>query len=128
MERGLEEAARFARNRALGGVSIGTHQAVAHRIARMKLRLETSRLLVYRAAWLLDQEARGQATLGAALAKWHLAESAAESALDALRLRGGEGFLEESGLPAEAMDAIGGTIHSGTGDVLASIVAKWLGI
>jgi alkylation response protein AidB-like acyl-CoA dehydrogenase len=126
MERGLEEAVRFARSRSLGGVPIARHQAVAHRIARMKLRLETSRMLVYRAAWLLDQGSRSQAE--AALAKWHLAESAAESALDALRLRGGEGFLEESGLPADALDALGGTIHSGTSDVLASIVANWLGI
>lgn len=126
MERALEEAVRFARTRSLGGVPIGTHQAVAHRIARMKLRLETSRLLVYRAAWLLDQGARGQAE--AALAKWHAGESAAESALDAMRLRGGEGFLEESGLPGAALDAMGGTIHSGTSDVLATIVAKWLGI
>jgi alkylation response protein AidB-like acyl-CoA dehydrogenase len=126
MERALEEAVRFARTRSLGGAPIATHQAVSHRIARMKLRLETSRLLVYRAAWLLDQGSRGQAE--AALAKWHLAESAAESALDALRLRGGEGFLEESGLPADALDALGGTIHSGTGDVLATIVAKWLGV
>jgi len=126
MERALEEAVSFARERTLGGVSIATHQAVSHRIARMKLRLETSRLLVYRAAWLLDQGARGHAE--AALAKWHLAESAVESALDAMRLRGGEGFLEETGLAGDAIDALGGTIHSGTGDVLATIVAKWLGI
>lgn len=126
MERAVEDAVRFARGRSLGGVSIATHQAVTHRIARMKLRLETSRLLVYRAAWVLDQGARGQAE--AALAKWHVAESAAESAIDAMRLRGGEGFLEESGLPGDAMDALGGTIHSGTSDVLASIIAKWLGI
>lgn len=126
MERALEEAVRFAKGRSLGGVAIASHQAVTHRIARMKLRLETSRLLVYRAAWILDQGARGQAE--AALAKWHVAESAAESALDAMRLRGGEGFLEESGLPGDALDALGGTIHSGTGDVLASIIAKWLGL
>ncbi|XXX74760.1 acyl-CoA dehydrogenase family protein [Sorangium sp. So ce134] len=126
MERALGEAVRFARERAIGGQSIARHQAVAHRLARMKLRLETSRLLVYRAAWELDQGRRGQAE--AALAKWHAADSAVRSALDDLQLRGGAGYLEESGLPSAVDDALGGSIHSGTSDVLATIVARWLGV
>ncbi|WP_437722386.1 acyl-CoA dehydrogenase family protein [Sorangium sp. So ce861] len=126
MERALGEAVRFARERAIGGRSIARHQAVAHRLARMKLRLETSRLLVYRAAWELDQGHRGQAE--AALAKWHAADSAVQFALDDLQLRGGAGYLEESGLPSAVDDALGGSIHSGTSDVLATIVARWLGV
>lgn len=126
MERVLEGCIRFARTRELGGTAIAKHQAVSQRIARMKLRLETSRLLVYRSAWMLDQNERGQAE--AALAKWHLSESALESAVDAVKIRGGEGFLEESGLDTGVDDALGGWIHSGTGDVLANIVAKWLGL
>ncbi|WP_437606915.1 acyl-CoA dehydrogenase family protein [Sorangium sp. So ce834] len=126
MERALGEAVRFARERAIGGQSIARHQAVAHRLAQMKLRLETSRLLVYRAAWELDQGHRGQAE--AALAKWHAADSAVQSALDDLQLRGGAGYLEESGLPSAVDDALGGSIHSGTSDVLATIVARWLGV
>lgn len=126
LDRALGEAARFTRERTAGGEPIARHQAVAHRIARMKLRLETSRLLVYRAAWELDQGRRAQAE--AALAKWHLSESALESALDDVRLRGGAGFLEPSGLPAAVDDALGGSIHSGTSDVLATVVARWLGL
>jgi alkylation response protein AidB-like acyl-CoA dehydrogenase len=56
-----------------------------------------------------------------------VAEAALASALDALALRGGAGFLEDSGLPSALDDAVGGTIHSGTPDVLATIVARWLG-
>ncbi|WP_437480715.1 acyl-CoA dehydrogenase family protein [Sorangium sp. So ce1014] len=125
MERALGAAVRFARERAIGGQAIARHQAVAHRLAQMKLRLETSRLLVYRAAWELDQGHRGQAE--AALAKWHTADSAVQFALDDLQLRGGAGYLEESGLPSAVDDALGGSIHSGTSDVLATIVARWLG-
>ncbi|WP_437324808.1 acyl-CoA dehydrogenase family protein [Sorangium sp. So ce381] len=126
MERALGEAVRFAREREIGGQAIARHQAVAHRLAQMKLRLETSRLLIYRAAWALDQGERGQAE--AALAKWHTADSAVASALDDLRLRGGAGYLEDSGLPSAIDDALGGSIHSGTSDVLATIVARWLGV
>jgi alkylation response protein AidB-like acyl-CoA dehydrogenase len=124
MARGLDEAIAFARTRRLGDAPIAHHQAVSHRIARMKLRLESARLLVYRAAWLLDRgerDAHGEA----ALAKWHLADAAVESALDAIRLRGGAGYQTEAGLAVELDDAVGGTIHSGTADVLADIVARW---
>jgi alkylation response protein AidB-like acyl-CoA dehydrogenase len=126
MEAALDEAIRFARTREIGGGPIGRHQAVSHRVAHMKLRLETSRLLIYRAAWLLDRGERAQAE--AALAKWHLADSALASALDACRLRGGAGFLEPSGLPGAIDDALGATAHSGTQDVLATVVARWLGL
>jgi alkylation response protein AidB-like acyl-CoA dehydrogenase len=64
----------------------------------------------------------------AALAKWHLSESAVASSLDAFSLRGGAGYLDESGQPAAIDDALGGSLHSGTDDVLATIVARWLGL
>ncbi len=126
MESDLAHAIAFVRKRSLGETPIAKHQAVSHRIARMKLRLETARLLTYRAAWTLDQGMRGHAE--AALAKWHVAESATQSALDALKLRGGEGFLEGSGLMQNVDDVLGGAIHSGTEDVLPNIVSAWLGL
>lgn len=126
METELRESIAFVRSRRLGDAAIAKHQAVSHRVARMKLRLETARLLTYRAAWALDRGERGHAE--AALAKWHVAESAERSALDAIKLRGGAAYLEESGLMQGLDDAIGGAIHSGTEDVLANIVAGWLGL
>ena len=126
MDRQLEQAVRFARTRRLGDHPIARHQAVAHRVARMKQRLETARLMTYRAAWELDQGRRGQ--VEAALTKWHVAEQALDSSLDACRLRGGEGFLLEGGFGRDVHEALGGTIHSGTSDVLATIVAGWLGL
>lgn len=126
MQRDLEDAVGFARSRTVGGEAIARHQAVSHRLARMQRRLESARLLVYRAAWLLDQGQRAQAE--AALAKWQLADAAVKSSLDAIALRGGAGYLEEAGLDLALDDALGGAIHSGTGDVLANIVARWLGL
>ncbi|MBI4703337.1 MAG: acyl-CoA dehydrogenase family protein [Deltaproteobacteria bacterium] len=126
MQRGLDEAISFARTRSLGGRPIRAHQAVAHRVARMKLRLDASRLLVYRAAWELD--CGGRAQLESALAKWHVADAALQSALDAARLQAGAGYLEASGLGAAVADAVGGTIHSGTQDVMATIAARCLGL
>jgi len=121
----LDASIDHARRRRVGGKAIATHQAVSHRIARMHQRLESARLLTYRAAWTLDRGDRAQ--LPAALAKWSLAEAAVENALDATRLRGGMAY-ESDRFTAEVNDALGGTIHSGTSDVLASIVAGWLGL
>ena len=126
LERALDEAIVFVQRRKVGGKRITEHQAVSHRLARMKLRLESARLLTYRAAWALDRGDRGH--LEAALAKWHLAENAVANSLDAMQLRGGVGFLTEAGLGAALDEALGGSIHSGTSDVLAGIVAGWLGV
>jgi len=126
MERELADSIAFVKARRLGDTPIAKHQAVAHRIARMKLRLDTARLMTYRAAWVLDRGERGQAE--AALAKWHVAEAATASALDAIKLRGGAALLEESGLMQTLGDTIGGAMHSGTEDVLANIVAAWMGV
>jgi alkylation response protein AidB-like acyl-CoA dehydrogenase len=126
MQRQLDEARHFAMARRLGPTSISQYQAVSHRVARMQRRLEAARLMTYRAAWLLDQGRRGQ--FEAALAKWELADAAVDNALDALRLRGGAGYLAHGGHADVLLDAIGGGIHSGTGDVLAGIVAGWLGL
>ncbi|WP_426779223.1 acyl-CoA dehydrogenase family protein, partial [Pseudomonas aeruginosa] len=44
MERQLEETLAYARSRRQFGKAIGAYQAVEHRIAEMKFRLESSRL------------------------------------------------------------------------------------
>ena len=54
MERDLATALSFVRERRQFGRPIGNNQAIAHRIADMKLRLEAARLLLYRACWLKD--------------------------------------------------------------------------
>ncbi len=73
MRRQLERCVAYAREREQFGQPIGAFQAVSHPIADMRLRLETSRLMLYRIARLLEA---GTATdLDAALTKLHLSES-----------------------------------------------------
>ena len=60
----------------------------------MALRLETSRLLVYRFAWL---KSRGlDATAAASMAKLHVSESFVQNSLDAVRIFGAAGYAEET--------------------------------
>ncbi|MEZ4444183.1 MAG: acyl-CoA dehydrogenase family protein [Polyangiaceae bacterium] len=126
LERLLDETVTFCRQRRVGGTPIARQASVAQRVAQMKLGLETARLLVYRAAWRLDRDERGG--LDAALAKWHLAQVAVDNSLAALGLRGGAGYRAEAGFGALLDDALGGTIHSGTPEILSGIVARLTGL
>jgi alkylation response protein AidB-like acyl-CoA dehydrogenase len=63
----IETCVRYARERKQFGKPIGRFQAVAHRIANMKVRLETARWLVYHVAWIKKQGR--SAILDAAIAK-----------------------------------------------------------
>jgi alkylation response protein AidB-like acyl-CoA dehydrogenase len=126
MERQLEEAIRYARERRQFGQPIGKFQSVSNRIAQMKLRLETARLLLYKVAWL--KKLNKPAMLEAALLKLHLGESFVESSLDAIRIHGGSGYLTEWEIERDLRDAIGGTLYAGTSDVQRNLIARLLGL
>ena len=126
MERQLEESIAFIKNRKQFGTSIGSFQSVSNRIANMKLRLETSRLLLYKVAWL---KSIGQsAMMEAALLKLQLSESFVESSLDAIRTHGGSGYLSENEIERNLRDAVGGVIYAGTSDIQRNIISNLLGI
>lgn len=126
MRRQLERCLQYARSRRQFGRPIGDFQAVSHRIAEMKVRLETARLLVYRLGWLLEN---GQAKAeDAALVKLHVSECYLRSSLDALQIHGGYGYMSELELEREVRDAVGARIHSGTSEMQRNIVASGLGL
>lgn len=126
MERLLEQTVEYARTRRSFGKPIGRHQAVAHRIADMKVRLEAARLLTYKAAWRLDR-AR-DVGLDASIAKLFASESLIQTALDAVHLLGGYGFMTEYHMERALRDSIASTIYSGTSEMQRDIIARWLGL
>lgn len=124
MARQLDACAAFARKRQTFGKPIIEHQSVSNRLADMAVRLETSRLLLYRLAWLKDQ---GEpAVRAAAVAKLHISEAFAASSLDAMRVHGGQGYVTEGGVERDLRDALGGVIYSGTSDIQRQIIARLL--
>jgi hypothetical protein len=126
MRRQLERSLGYARERVQFGQPIGAFQAVSHRLAEMKLRLETAHLMLYRIAALLDA---GTATdLDASLTKLHLSESLIQSSLDALQIHGGYGYVTESGLERDVRDALASRIYSGTSEMQRNVIARHLGL
>jgi len=126
MQRQLERCVAYAREREQFGAPIGSFQAVSHKIADMKLRLETSHLLVHRSATLLDA---GTATdLDCAMTKLHVSEALIASSLDAVQIHGGYGYMTETGLERDVRDALGARIYSGTSELLRTVIARHLGL
>jgi alkylation response protein AidB-like acyl-CoA dehydrogenase len=126
MQRQIETCVRYARERKQFGKPIGRFQAVAHRIANMKVRLETSRLLVYRIGWL-KQQAKS-AVMDAAIAKLYVSETLVQCCQDAIQIHGAYGYMTESGLERDLRDSIAATIYSGTSEIQRNIIAAWLGL
>ena len=126
MERQLDDSVRYVRERRQFGRSIGSFQSVSNRIADMKMRLEASRWLLYRVAWLKSRDRSAMAET--ALLKLFLSESFVDSSLDAVRVHGGRGYMTEFEVERDLRDALGGVFYAGTSDIQRNIIASMLGV
>lgn len=126
MQRQLEECVAYARERIQFGQPIGRFQSVSNRIADMKMRLETARLMLYKVAWLKNQGK--SAMLDAAILKLYLSECFLDSSLDAVRIHGGRGYMTETEMERDLRDSVGGVLYAGTSDIQRNIIASLLGL
>jgi alkylation response protein AidB-like acyl-CoA dehydrogenase len=126
MDRQLDEVVAFAKERRQFGKALGRHQAIAHRAADMKLRLDAGRLLLHRACWMKSQ---GQECgVEISLAKLAISEAAVQSGLDAIQIFGALGIKAETNVATALSDAIPSTIFSGTSEIQRDLVARGLGL
>jgi alkylation response protein AidB-like acyl-CoA dehydrogenase len=128
MERQLENCVRYAQERKQFGQAIGQFQSVANKMVDMKVRLETARLVLYKAAWAKQNPATDHAGQDAAIAKLYLSESWVKSCLDAIQIHGGYGFTTEYEVERDLRDSIGGTLYSGTSEIQRTLIARHLGL
>lgn len=126
MQRLMEKCIQQARTRIAFGQKIGKYQAISHKIADMKVRLEATRWMVYRAASRLGK-AR-DVGLDASAVKVFASESLLQTALDTVQIFGGNGYTVECDVERTLRDAVGGKIYSGTNEIQRNIIAKWLGL
>ncbi|MFD5629071.1 MULTISPECIES: acyl-CoA dehydrogenase family protein [unclassified Streptomyces] len=125
-ERLIRRCVHHVRERRQFGKRLAELQPVADRLADMKLRLESGRLLLYRACTEIDT---GQdPSLWVAMAKLAVSEAAVATALDAGRIFGGRAFQTEYGIEEEVRDALPATTFSGTSDIQRQLIARELGL
>lgn len=124
IQRCLDESLAYARERESMGRPLIAHQAIAHKLADMRLRLETARLLTYQAAWRLDNGLNN--TIEASMAKVNAADSAMWAATETIQIFGGMGYSTE--YPAEKLfrDAKVLQIYEGTSEIQRNIIAREL--
>lgn len=117
----LECAVDYATKRTAFGKPISKLQAIQSKIADMSLKIESSRLLTWRAAWLKDHGLNY--TKEAAMAKLSASEAATFCSHQAIQILGGMGFVSD--MPAERhyRDARITEIYEGTSEIQRLVIA-----
>lgn len=124
MARQLNACTAHARDRKTFGKPLIEHQTVSKRLAEMRLRLETCRLLLHRGAYLKD--IGRSVPQEAAMTKLHISEALTASSIDAMRLFGARGYMGGSDQERDVRDTLGGLIYSGASDIQTQIITRLL--
>jgi butyryl-CoA dehydrogenase len=119
-----EAAAAYVKERKQFGRPIGTFQGVAFRIADMATDLEAARALVYRAAWLKDQDR--DYGVAAAQAKLYASEMSSRVTNAAVQVHGGYGYITEYRVERFLRDAKLTEIGEGTSEIQRLVIARRL--
>ncbi|MGB6554174.1 MAG: acyl-CoA dehydrogenase family protein [Candidatus Binataceae bacterium] len=120
----FETAIRYAQQRTTFGKPICEHQAVQLLLADMGTRVEAARLLVANAARKKDAGERCDVEAG--MAKLFASEACAKISLDAMRVLGGYGFMQEFPVERFYRDAPLMMIGEGTNEIQALVIARGL--
>lgn len=120
----MEHAITYAQERKTFGKPIAAHQSIQFMIAEMARDIEAARLLVWRAAWEID-EGR-QNTYYASIAKAFAADSAHRIASDAVQIFGGYGYNQEYPVEKLLRDSKIFQIYEGTSQIQRMIIAREL--
>ena len=111
----------YAKQREQFGQPIAAFQAVQWKIADMWTRLESARLLTYRAAWLKDQKIRHSEE--SAMAKLAASEAAGFIVNEAVQIFGGNGYSKEFPVERHFRDARITEIYEGTSEAQRMVIA-----
>jgi butyryl-CoA dehydrogenase len=118
----LEEAVQYANQRQQFGVPLARHQAIQMMIADMATQVDAARMMVYRAAWLKDNNQ--PVTRAAAQAKLFAAEASTTVTDLAVQIHGGYGYSKAYAVERYYRDARVTRIYEGTSEVHRMVIAR----
>ena len=95
-QRAMEIATEYAKIRIQFDQPIGAFQAIKHRCAQMYVEVESSRSIVYWAAWAQDHGDPKEAALAASVAKAYCSEAFTRVSSGTIQVLGGTGFAWEN--------------------------------
>ncbi|GLU43773.1 acyl-CoA dehydrogenase [Allomuricauda sp. NBRC 101325] len=117
-----ELALQYSKQRKAFGTEISNHQAIAFKLADMHTKIQAARHLVYQAA--CDKDAGNDYTLSGAMAKLYASDVAMETAVEAVQIHGGNGFVKEYHVERLMRDAKITQIYEGTSEIQKIVISR----
>jgi acyl-CoA dehydrogenase len=124
MQRCLDECVAYSKERKTFGVAISEHQLVQAMLAEMAIGTEATRLLYQKAAWNLDHGVRDP--IVSSYAKAFGADRAMQTAIDAVQVFGGNGYVKDYPVEKLMRDAKVLQIYEGTSQIQRLVIARSL--
>jgi alkylation response protein AidB-like acyl-CoA dehydrogenase len=119
-----ELALAYSKERKAFGKEISKHQAIQFKLADMATRIDASRLLIFKAAWLKDQHL--PLDKEGAMAKVFASETAMWVTTEAVQIHGGYGYVKEYHVERLMRDAKITQIYEGTSEVQRIVISRAL--
>jgi hypothetical protein len=119
-----DAALKYSKLRHQFGRPISEFQAIQDKLVDMATEIDASRLLIYRAASMLDKNLR--VTRECATAKLFASEAAVRIANEAVQIHGGYGFIKDYPVEKFYRDVKLCTIGEGTSEIQRLVIARQL--
>ncbi|AKF82348.1 acyl-CoA dehydrogenase [Myxococcus fulvus 124B02] len=126
--RAFDDAVAYVKDRKQFGKSVGSFQALKHRIADLALELECSELLLYRVAQMADEAPEKMLPREASMAKLKATETAKRVALEGVQMMGGYGYATEFDMESHLRATVISTVYGGTSEIQRDIIGKTFGL
>ena len=117
-----EAAVNYSKERKAFNVPIAKHQAIAFKLADMNVNIEAARLLTLQAA--RKKDIKENYILESAQAKLFASEVAVKSALEAVQIHGGYGYVREYLVERYLRDAKITEIYEGTNEIQRLVISR----
>lgn len=119
-----ELAREYSKVRKSFGTEICNHQAIAFKLADMHTQIEAARHLVLKAAW--DKDQGNNYDLSGAMAKLYASQVAMDTAIEAVQIHGGNGYVKEYHVERLMRDAKITQIYEGTSEIQKIVISRAL--
>jgi len=117
-----ELALKYSKERKAFGTEICNHQAIAFKLADMAVNIEAARHLCMKAAW--DKDQHKNYDVSGAMAKLFASQTAMDTAVEAVQIHGGNGYVKEYHVERMMRDAKITQIYEGTSEIQKIVISR----
>lgn len=121
-EAAMDEAWRYAEERRQFGQKISGFQSIRHKLADGRTRLQACRLMLYWAAWLIEN--RKPSAAETSMTKMFVTETCRDVVLECQKVLGAYGYAEGFGMERYVRDVIATTIFGGSTAIMLNNIAN----